>query len=96
VVVGTSFLYILFYFTLGRCTYSSFDLCSVLIAEQVYSNSLFATLNARNMIREAGDSTDDLSLSLRDLALSQVPNFLLNLDFDFFSLPGDIEEANTG
>jgi hypothetical protein len=48
------------------------------------------------MIREAGDSTDDLSLSLRDLALSQVPNFLLNLDFDFFSLPGDIEEANTG
>jgi len=55
VVAGGTFLYIAFFFCIGR----------------LYSNSLLATLNARDMIRGAADdvqSTDDnFSLSLREI-----------------------------
>ncbi|KAK2467379.1 hypothetical protein APHAL10511_000614 [Amanita phalloides] len=55
VVAGETFLYIAFFFCIGR----------------LYSNSLLATLNARKMIRGAADgiqSTDEnFSLSLRDI-----------------------------
>ncbi|GLB41510.1 hypothetical protein LshimejAT787_1001100 [Lyophyllum shimeji] len=54
VVAGDTFLYIAFFFCIGR----------------LYSNSLLATLNARKMIRGAADgihsTSDNLSLSLRD------------------------------
>ncbi|KAF9465638.1 hypothetical protein BDZ94DRAFT_1253580 [Collybia nuda] len=54
VVAGETFLYIAFFFCMGR----------------LYSNSLLATLNARKMIRGAADgiqsTSDNLSLSLRD------------------------------
>ncbi|KAI0751311.1 hypothetical protein C8Q80DRAFT_566226 [Daedaleopsis nitida] len=48
--VPDTFIYICFYFLIGR----------------LYSNSLMATLNARQSLREAA-STNDVSLSLRDL-----------------------------
>ncbi|KAF8075270.1 hypothetical protein FPV67DRAFT_1665992 [Lyophyllum atratum] len=54
VVAGNTFLYIAFFFCIGR----------------LYSNSLLATLNARKMIRGAADgihsTTDNISLSLRE------------------------------
>ncbi|KIL62133.1 hypothetical protein M378DRAFT_166117 [Amanita muscaria Koide BX008] len=54
-VAGTTFFYIAFFFSIGR----------------LYSNSLLATLNARDMIRNATDgieSTDDkFSVSLREM-----------------------------
>jgi hypothetical protein len=61
VVAGDTFLYICFFFSLGR----------------LYSNSLLATLNARNMIREAanvgqGGTVEDLSLGeMKDLEMSK-------------------------
>ncbi|RDB27631.1 hypothetical protein Hypma_003292 [Hypsizygus marmoreus] len=54
VVAGHTFLYIAFFFCMGR----------------LYSNSLLATLNARKMIRGAADgihsTSENLSLSLRE------------------------------
>ncbi|RXW17156.1 hypothetical protein EST38_g8698 [Candolleomyces aberdarensis] len=55
VVAGHTFLYIAFFFCIGR----------------LYTNSLLATLNARKMIRGSADgihsTSDNLSFSLRDL-----------------------------
>ncbi|KAG6889776.1 hypothetical protein C0995_014706 [Termitomyces sp. Mi166 len=55
VVAGKTFLYIAFYFCIGR----------------LYSNSLLATLNARKMIRGSADgihsTSENISLSLREL-----------------------------
>ncbi|KDR81049.1 hypothetical protein GALMADRAFT_153413 [Galerina marginata CBS 339.88] len=54
VVAGNTFLYIAFFFCIGR----------------LYTNSLLATLNARKMIRGAGEAihstSENLSLSLRE------------------------------
>ncbi|PPQ95577.1 hypothetical protein CVT26_008605 [Gymnopilus dilepis] len=54
VVAGNTFLYIAFFFCIGR----------------LYTNSLLATLNARKMIRGAGEAihttSDNFSLSLRE------------------------------
>ncbi|KAG5717579.1 hypothetical protein E4T56_gene4462 [Termitomyces sp. T112] len=70
VVAGGTFLYIAFYFCIGR----------------LYSNSLLATLNARKMIRGSADgihsTSENLSLSLRELpksgtVFSRVKIFLL-------------------
>ncbi|KAJ2926471.1 hypothetical protein H1R20_g10627, partial [Candolleomyces eurysporus] len=55
VIAGHTFLYIAFFFCIGR----------------LYTNSLLATLNARKMIRGSADgihsTSDNLSFSLRDL-----------------------------
>ncbi|KAG6872102.1 hypothetical protein C0995_012988 [Termitomyces sp. Mi166 len=51
VVAGDTFLYIAFYFCIGR----------------LYSNSLLATLNARKMIRGSGDGIHSTSVSLPEL-----------------------------
>ncbi|KAF8885055.1 hypothetical protein CPB84DRAFT_1816875 [Gymnopilus junonius] len=54
IVAGNTFLYIAFFFCIGR----------------LYTNSLLATLNARKMIRGAGEAihttSDNYSLSLRE------------------------------
>ncbi|KAF8879437.1 hypothetical protein CPB84DRAFT_1687940 [Gymnopilus junonius] len=54
VVAGNTFLYIAFFFCIGR----------------LYTNSLLASLNARKMIRRSGEAihttSDNISLSLRD------------------------------
>jgi hypothetical protein len=76
VVAGNTFLYICFYFSLGR----------------LYSNSLLATLNARNMIRAAADNTENLSLSMQSLGVSKVSSLI------FSSLPRkpiSVEKPNT-
>ncbi|KAF5362302.1 hypothetical protein D9756_002045 [Leucocoprinus leucothites] len=58
VLAGHTFLYIMFFFCIGR----------------LYSNSLLATLNARKKIRAAADNiqntSDNLSLSLREFPRS--------------------------
>jgi hypothetical protein len=72
VVAGNTFLYICFYFSLGRRTLLISPSSLRYIANDkmfpiVYSNSLLATLNARNMIRAAANNnTENLSLSLRE------------------------------
>jgi hypothetical protein len=59
-VAGNTFVYICFFFVLGR----------------LYSNSLLATLNARQMIRAAADHTENLSLSMKDMGKTHsVPAF---------------------
>ncbi|PPR06341.1 hypothetical protein CVT24_002514 [Panaeolus cyanescens] len=59
-VAGDTFIYIAFFFCIGR----------------LYTNSLLATLNARNMIRGTSDminsTSDHLPHSLRDFPKSQV------------------------
>ncbi|PPQ88744.1 hypothetical protein CVT25_008551 [Psilocybe cyanescens] len=58
VVAGNTFLYIAFFFCIGR----------------LYTNSLLATLNARKGIRDAGDgihsTSENLTLSMRNVPLS--------------------------
>jgi hypothetical protein len=64
-----TFIYICFYFLLGRCTYEGVELegfALIFSSCIVYCNSLLATLNVRNMIREKGHG--DLGISLRQLS----------------------------
>ncbi|KAF9554444.1 hypothetical protein CPC08DRAFT_753671 [Agrocybe pediades] len=56
-VAGNTFLYIAFFFCIGR----------------LYTNSLLATLNARKSIRGAGDAIHTLTTSGGDLSLAQFP-----------------------
>ncbi|KAF8076043.1 hypothetical protein FPV67DRAFT_394874 [Lyophyllum atratum] len=49
IVWGQTLIYVAFYFSLGR----------------LYSNSVLATLNARQAIRELGEDSDDLSFSFK-------------------------------
>lgn len=51
---GQTLIYVAFYFSLGR----------------LYSNSVLATLNARNDIRELGEDSDELSFSLQNFSKS--------------------------
>ncbi|PPQ79525.1 hypothetical protein CVT25_003407 [Psilocybe cyanescens] len=51
---GNTLIYVAFYFSLGR----------------LYSNSVLATLNARQTIRKLGEDSDELSFSLQSLAKS--------------------------
>ncbi|KAJ7708790.1 hypothetical protein B0H17DRAFT_365519 [Mycena rosella] len=76
VVAGNTFIYILFFFCMGR----------------LYANSLLATLNARKMIRGAADgvhtTSENLSLSLREFQpkntslsmASKRPNISIKID----------------
>ncbi|KAJ7282060.1 hypothetical protein C8J57DRAFT_1299337 [Mycena rebaudengoi] len=76
IFAGKTFIYILFYFMLGR----------------LYCNSLLATLNARKMIRGAADgvhtTSENLSLSLREFQpkstslsmASKRPNISIKID----------------
>jgi len=57
-VWGQTLIYVAFYFSLGR----------------LYSNSLLATLNARQSIRGLGEDSDDLSFSLQDISKRQRTN----------------------
>ena len=85
VVAGNTFLYIAFFFCIGRCefftwfSYLPFLSCFLLNSyisplsdpfQIVYTNSLLATLNARKMIRVAGEAiqttSENLSVSLRE------------------------------
>lgn len=62
-----TFIYVCFYFLLGRCTYEwVWSGGGTLIILPVYCNSLLATLNVRNAIRERGHN--DLGISLRQLS----------------------------
>ena len=70
VVAGNTFVYITFFFCIGRRKFqTSYLLCQFRLAFchgcTVYTNSLLATLNARKMIRNGDDSTQN-STSLRD------------------------------
>lgn len=59
-----TFIYITFFFAMGRRTSdnSSRNLCLKLMPfRTVYTNSLLATLNARNAIRRAGDNVQSTS-----------------------------------
>lgn len=51
---GQTLIYVAFYFSLGR----------------LYSNSVLATLNARNGIRELGEDSDEMSFSLQNFSKS--------------------------
>ncbi|KAF8913735.1 hypothetical protein CPB84DRAFT_1840537 [Gymnopilus junonius] len=51
---GNTLIYVAFYFTLGR----------------LYSNSVLATLNARQIIRRLGENSDELSFSLQSVSKS--------------------------
>ncbi|TFK75054.1 hypothetical protein BDN72DRAFT_832769 [Pluteus cervinus] len=73
VVAGETFLYIAFFFCIGR----------------LYANSLLATLNARKMIRGAADgihsTSDNVSLSLREFpkhasSAKRPPNISIKID----------------
>ena len=62
-----TFIYICFYFLLGRCAYKLVELRGFrFIFFPVYCNSLLATLNVRNKIRERGHN--DLGISLPQLS----------------------------
>jgi len=57
-VWGQTLIYVAFYFSLGR----------------LYSNSVLATLNARQSIRGLGEDSDDLSFSLQDISKRRTNN----------------------
>jgi len=58
VVWGQTLIYVAFYFSLGR----------------LYSNSVLATLNARQSIRGLGEDSDELSFSLQSMSKRQRTN----------------------
>jgi hypothetical protein len=58
----TTFIYIAFYFTLGR----------------LYNNSLLATLNARQMIRGGGADDQEVSLSLQGMTKNNTTRGAMN------------------
>ena len=46
------------------------DFCFLMGVLSVYSNSVLATLNARNGIRELGEDSDEMSFSLQNFSKS--------------------------
>lgn len=70
-VSGNTLIYVAFYFTLGRRKYRG---CKAnrkqFIRSSVYSNSVLATLNARQTIRRLGENSDELSFSLQSVSKS--------------------------
>ncbi|KAF5369787.1 hypothetical protein D9758_001371 [Tetrapyrgos nigripes] len=69
---GQTLIYVAFYFSLGRCLSFSPKFDVFADKKKVYSNSLLATLNARQSIRGiGGDESEDISLSLRSLNKSR-------------------------
>ncbi|KAJ3514888.1 hypothetical protein NLJ89_g2112 [Agrocybe chaxingu] len=75
-------IYVAFYFCLGRRKYLYLPskACSDSSVSSVYSNSVLATLNARQIIRRMGEDSDELSFSLPAFPSLRSANISIKID----------------